>query len=218
MFCGCVVKYNGSAAAALCPSCAAKLDACGHSIGRFTRAGVVCAAAFEYRDEVRERLLEMKSRDHKEHARCFAAYLAPVVRGAYRDIRFDAVCCVPGYEPEKRVYNQARVLARRLSEELGLPLLAQALEQTGEKQRQHTLDAPGRFLNVRDVYAVPEKEAQSVSFRTILLVDDIVTTGATFASCCLKLREAGASAVFCAAVARTEENGKAASADSGADR
>lgn len=110
------------------------------------------------------------------------------------EIHFDAVCYVPSTALSRinRGFDHIARLARGLSKRLGLPVI-KALRQTGKKKMQHMLRAAQRADNVRGVYTC----CADVRGKTLLLVDDIVTTGATLNECTRVLKKNGAAAVYC---------------------
>jgi ComF family protein len=116
-----------------------------------------------------------------------------------------AVAAVP-LEPARlrsRGYNQAELLARVVARRLGLPLLpARAFRRVRATATQAGLTRPQRRENVRGAF---EAQASAVKDRTILLIDDVMTTGATLDSCAAALRAAGAQRVLALSVARTPE-------------
>ena len=98
--------------------------------------------------------------------------------------------------------DQAKELAKALAAETGIrfvPLLDRLTE--GEAQKQ--LDAAGRARNVRGMFGVVDPEGCLIG-KTAILVDDLVTTGATVSECSSKLCEAGAERVVCVAIASDE--------------
>lgn len=113
------------------------------------------------------------------------------------------VICVPRLETKGRIYHPARVLARAIASELDLPFCPEVLKQVRSKQTQHTLNLLQRGKNVENLYQIA---APSVIYnKSVLLVDDVVTSGATFYACTLELNRCGAGEVVCLAVAATEK-------------
>ncbi len=104
----------------------------------------------------------------------------------------DAVIPVPLHRKKlsKRGYNQAAVLAHQLAALKGIPLIGKCLIKARNNPAQTSLDAAEREINVRGAYRV--RDARTVSGRTILLVDDVFTTGATIGECSRTLLRAGA--------------------------
>jgi ComF family protein len=101
----------------------------------------------------------------------------------------------------QRGYDQAERIARVAATALGLPHLA-ALERIRATTAQFDLDRRDRASNVAHAFAVRPDAIRDVRGRWILLVDDVVTTGATLAACGWALEAAGAVAVSAIAVAR----------------
>jgi len=101
----------------------------------------------------------------------------------------------------ERGYNQALLLSRRLERAWGVPVAAGVLVRRGITAPQADLDAPARRRNVRGAFAVTNPEA--IFGRHVVLVDDVLTTGATAGECARCLLRAGASTVGVLTVART---------------
>jgi ComF family protein len=91
-----------------------------------------------------------------------------------------------------RGYNQATLLARELKRLTGLPLLRRALRRDRPTDQQALLPRPARRENVRNAFTSCPRE---VTGRHVLLVDDVMTTGATAGECAKVLKKAGASEV-----------------------
>lgn len=101
----------------------------------------------------------------------------------------------------ERGYNQAALLARALGKRWQLPVLYQALERRTFVARQVGLGRMARAENAAQAFSIGR---QALTGATVLLVDDVVTTGATLRSCQTVLREAGAVVVGIAALARAD--------------
>jgi ComF family protein len=101
----------------------------------------------------------------------------------------------------ERGYDQAELLARVAADRLGLPMNA-ALERTRATTPQYRLDRQRRAVNVADAFEVRPGAASAVADQTVVLVDDVVTTGATLSASAAALLRAGAVAVAAVTVAR----------------
>ncbi len=101
----------------------------------------------------------------------------------------------------ERGYDQAELLARTAARHLGLPMVP-ALERVRATTPQYRLDRRHRALNVADAFAVKDPHAPAIAGRTVVLVDDVVTTGATLSACAWALLAAGAVAVAAVTVAK----------------
>ena len=102
----------------------------------------------------------------------------------------------------RRGYNQAAVLAREISRATGVPVV-DAMKATRGHQSQTRASAPGRADNVRDIFSVVRQAA--VAGRHVVLIDDIITTGATLSEAATALKRAGAASVSIFTLAASSE-------------
>ncbi|MHC4841236.1 MAG: ComF family protein [Planctomycetota bacterium] len=100
----------------------------------------------------------------------------------------------------RRGYNQSEELARALATRVKKPIDTSILSRSGPTKRQARLSRAQRKANVKGVFNA--EGAAEIKDKSVLLVDDIMTTGATFASAAKALRAAGAKAVYGAVAAR----------------
>lgn len=122
-------------------------------------------------------------------------------RWARAGVSGDVLVPVPA-SPDRvrdRGYDQAALLAEEIGRHLRLPVL-QALERTRATTAQFDLDRAARATNLGGAFAV--RDAAEIVGLWVVLVDDVVTTGATLAACATVLLERGATAVSAVAVAR----------------
>lgn len=114
----------------------------------------------------------------------------------------DLVMPVPLHPARLRVreFNQSLLLADRIARRLGLPLSFEHLERTRPTRPQTELDRKDRARNVRRAFAV--RDPDGLKGRRVLLVDDVLTTGATVNDCARALRRAGADSVAVLTLAR----------------
>ncbi|MFP4508356.1 MAG: double zinc ribbon domain-containing protein [Candidatus Acetothermia bacterium] len=99
---------------------------------------------------------------------------------------------------EERGFNQAELLARVLARRRDLPLL-RALEKVEVTRPQAELGREQRLVNVRGSFSYTEE----VDYESVLLVDDVFTTGATVDECSRVLKRAGAERVYVVTLARS---------------
>lgn len=135
----------------------------------------------------------------------FAAPLAGLIESTLRargDLAFDAVVPVPMHRSKlrRRGYNQAELLARAVARCLGTRCDLSLLTKRGETPAQSKLARAARAANVRHAFAGSERAAE----KSLLVVDDVTTTGETIRACASELLRAGAARVCAAVVAKTE--------------
>lgn len=199
----------------LCRRCAAEIEwidsachLCGKSVedctcsGRKNEySGVV--GAFYYRGIGKRSVLRLKSKPSV--AKRLGYDVAGCVRANYSDISFDFVTSVPMWRKTQRQkgFNHSEELARRTAENLSLPYFS-VLEKIYKTEIQHKLSYSQRNGNVKGVFSVSDE--LRVRGSTILLIDDVKTTGATLNECALMLNLSGAKAVYAATAAVAYED------------
>ena len=116
------------------------------------------------------------------------------------DLKFDLVVPVPLQRKrlQQRSYNQALLLAREVARIRGLPLNSNLLIKIRATESQQELSASDRIKNLRGAFQLQEK----LSGQRILLIDDVMTTGATVATCSQVLIDGGAAEVYVAVIGR----------------
>lgn len=221
-FCG-VVLGPDAVMAAVCPDCAAEERRLAHTPPRLPATEHVlegltgAAGAYYYADAVRHAILLCKEHARPWYARELAdlalarvfgteAARGPGRRPQHENLSglplYTAIVPVPPREPTRARTNLPALLARRLGAVLGIPV-QNALQTTRRMTAQKTLDYAARLRNVRGGYAV--RPGVDLSGARVLLVDDIITTGATVSACALALQQGGAAEVFALCIAATEE-------------
>lgn len=165
------------------------------------------AAIWYYEDTVRRSLLRYKFYGARHYAQCYGRILAMKLLQEYPE-GFDVLTWVPISRLRKlrRGYDQVELLARAVGAELGMeprPLLKKVRHNppqsgiVGQAQRR---------ANVLGIYRAEQEE--EIIGKRILLLDDILTTGATAGECARVLLTAGAAEVHCAVVAAVRKTTK----------
>ena len=135
-------------------------------------------------------------------ARDFSRMLQACIGAHWPNLRFDAVCAVPLHprKQRERTYNQSLLLARHLARQYNTLELSRVLCRIRPTVSQTGLSASVRAANVREAFQTRHKEW--IEGRGFLLVDDVMTTGATLNACARVLKKSGARSVHAVTVAR----------------
>jgi len=157
-------------------------------------------AAFVYNTDSRKLVLKLKHGDRTDAAAHLARWLHRA--GGELIARCDVIVPVPLHRWRflMRTYNQAALLANKVGALAHKPVCADAIVRTKRTSSQGGLDRVARRRNVAKAFAVNRPAA--IVERRVLLIDDVLTTGATANACAETLLKAGASAVDVLVLAR----------------
>jgi ComF family protein len=188
--CGFPLEYD-LGPEALCGACAREPPG-------FDRA----RAVMRYDEGSRRLVLGFKHADRTEGAAAYGAWLARA--GAELAAEADVIAPVPLHWIRlfARRFNQAALLAQALGRETGLQVVPDLLQRRRHTPSQGRLSVTQRRQNVAGAFAVKDSHAALLRDRRVLLVDDVLTTGATAAACAGALRRGGARAVDVLVLAR----------------
>lgn len=160
-------------------------------------------SAVRFETETRQMILDYKFNRHLWLRADFADWMEAAAAARFDLAAVDAVLPMPttAFRRLNRGFNQCDYLAADLARRLDRRLLRRALVRCGSPERQGGLSEEERFRNAKGTFAV--RDASAVRGRTLLLVDDIMTTGATLAAAGEALRAAGARRVWSVTLARS---------------
>ena len=162
-------------------------------------------APFYYEDCIRDAVLRFKFCGMQNYAAQFAQWMAVWVR-AELEGKYELISWVPCSARRRwtRGFDQAELLAKSLARQLGVPC-APVLKKVRNTPKQSGMpNAARRRGNVLGAYRALEPE--KLSGKKILLVDDVLTTGATLSECGKVLRIAGSGDLVCAVIAAARRN------------
>lgn len=220
--CGALVESQGR----LCTECWHGLEfirppccaACGYPFFHsYMEEGALCTACmqhkpaydghramFRYEDTARKLIHDLKFHDKPLLLPLFAEWLA---QAAALWIAEENLVIIPVplhyLRLWRRRYNQAALLATALGRHTGHIVWYHALKRVRHQPPQASLNRSQRLKNIRGVFAVAPRSIPALQGKTILLVDDVMTTGATLHACARALKKAGAARVYAVTLART---------------
>ncbi len=162
-------------------------------------------SVFLYEGALRKAIHRFKYERKPGLARGLGALLADFCGGWADDLPWDVVVPVPLYVSKirKRGFNQALLLSRRIARRTGSSLCVDLLQRTRMTRPQVELSGQERRNNVRNAFSI--KQRGECTKKRVLLVDDVITTGATVRECARILRRSGAASVHVIALARSVE-------------
>ena len=180
--CGCEI-YSGKYCVR-CKNAALNIDRC------FT----VCS----YDDFVKGIIYRFKNGD-----RYLGTLLADIMANGLKksNIAFDIITCVPVTLKvlKFRGYNQSILLAQNIARQLNLPLDIFSLQKVKDTEFQKDLNAKQRLKNLENAFKITDDNI--FKDKTVLLIDDVITTGSTLSACGEALKLKGAKTVYCATFA-----------------
>ena len=194
-----------------CRSCGRAMCECICMTKPLSKAGALChhkvVAYSQSEGAVHNTVMLLKRNKNPRVTGFLASQMLSVLR-ADKDLpKLDTdsavICFVPRSKKSVKRHgvDQSEELARALSEQMGIPLVPALARVKGGKE-QKRLSAAERVKNTKKLFAI--RDASEISGKTVILVDDVVTTGASMAACVPHLIRARAAAVICLSVASTQ--------------
>ena len=184
--CGRHLELKGTLIKNVCPECIRRPP-------RFDRAFSVC----RYEGVTRELIREFKYRDKDHLGLTLSRLMIDFIREYEIPIAsVDWIVPVPLHKARlrEREFNQAEILSGHIAREFGRGVLGDSLIRHRYTKTQTELENDARFANVKNSFSV--RRGEEVAGKNILLVDDVLTTGATSSEAAAALKDAGARIVF----------------------
>lgn len=202
-----------------CLECEARLSECMIGDGACTKCGnekkncdcdrINClftgiSAPFYNKGIAQEGLYRYKFEYFPNAAEYFGKAAALSFKKRFADVKIDCVCFVPSTKRalKTKYYDYVSLLAKRVAKELKVPLYKDALKKVKDNSKQHGLKLSDRQQNIKGVF----KANGDFTGKTVLVADDIKTSGYTLSECSKQLRLAGAKEVYAVSVLITSNS------------
>lgn len=168
----------------------------------FSRARAACL----YDEASRDLVLKLKHADRTDLASLLGRWISRAADELLREADLIAPVPMHRWRLLLRRYNQAAEIARPLARRYGKAYAPGVLVRARHTESQAGKSGSGRRRNVAGAFTVPSGQARRIAGRRVLLIDDVLTTGATAEACARALIKAGAAAVDLAVIARVRES------------
>jgi len=163
-------------------------------------------AVLGYNENSKIIITRFKYYDQINLAKYFAELMFKEMQEILPDIDFIAPIPLHKLRIIKRKYNQAALLAKNITIFSNKKLILDLLVRTKNNQPQAKLSQKMRRRNVAGIFKTKEKYLTEVRGKNVLLIDDVITTGATAESCAQELKRAGVNKVYVLTLAKTIAN------------
>lgn len=171
--------------------------------GRISVLQAGCAFYFNDHSMLHRLVLQLKYRGRKDIGHYLGKLMRNQLLESARFDHLDAVIALPLNKAKemKRGYNQSVILAEKIAESLHIPLLENVIERKIFTESQTTKNRIARWENMQNIFSVTDSE--SLENKHILLVDDIITTGATLEGCGIEILKSKGTSLSIATLAFT---------------
>ena len=166
-------------------------------------------SCFEYSNIAKSMIFSFKFYDRTSLAKTFGKWMVRAGVDFFKDNKRniktpDIIIPVPLHFTRLiiRKYNQSALLANEVSKLTNIPSNNNILKRTRKTKPQVKFNGRARVKNVKDAFEVRDKFAQDIKGKTVLLVDDVYTTGATLKECAKALKRKGAENIYSLTIAK----------------
>ena len=155
-------------------------------------------AAVEYDRNSKRGILNLKHARSLSSVNTFSNLITAMVKNDFGGVNFDYITAIPPRRQRMKEigFDQSGALAKKTAKLLSVKYYPNLFKRIRQTSKQTDLSSFERQQNLND----------NIQGKTILVIDDVTTTGATFNECARVLKLSGAKAVYCAAIATTEKN------------
>ena len=163
-------------------------------------------APFYYDEPIKKCIHNFKYNNFKKASEFLSTEMINVIERDFKDENPDYITCIPMSKRRKtkKVFNQGEVLIKYISKAFDRKYTPDLLKKVKNTVPQARLDGKERLSNLKGAFKINEK--YDIKDKTVLICDDVITTGSTFEECAKVLKKAGAKRVICAVSAFNSKN------------
>lgn len=209
----CMDKINFCAGRKRCQICGTPLSSPHYSLCqscfRNTKSDICTyyngiTAAVEYDRNSKRGIINLKHARNLSSADTFSNLISAMVKNDFGSVAFDYVAAIPPRSQRMKEigFDQSAALAKRTSKLLNVKYYPNLFKRIRQTSKQTELSSFERQQNLTGAFGL-KGNGDNIRGKTILVIDDVTTTGATFNECARALKHSGAKAVYCAAIATT---------------
>lgn len=184
----------------VCLKCGCEKSDCVCKKNRHKPEYKAVVAPYYYQNSISRGILNCKMNDLPSLTKAQGDKIAETVKSFYELVDFDCVTYIPmrKYDKRYRGFNQSELLAKEVAEICGLKCEALLIKKRRTKLQKRQ-NAKNRYVNMYNAFHLSENA--DVDGKTLLLIDDVKTSGATLSSASMTLKAYGAKEVYCAVFA-----------------
>ena len=164
-------------------------------------------AAVEYDRNSKRGILNLKHARSLSSVNTFSNLITAMVKNDFGGVNFDYITAIPPRRQRMKEigFDQSGALAKKTAKLLSVKYYPNLFKRIRQTSKQTDLSSFERQQNLNGAFDL-KGNSDNIQGKTILVIDDVTTTGATFNECARVLKLSGAKAVYCAAIATTEKN------------
>lgn len=161
-------------------------------------------SAVVYDEHTKFGIIQFKKSYNLSAVSTFAKMIILMINNDFADVNFDLVVAVPPRKARMRTENfdQASVLAKSVADLINVKFIPNMFKRIRKTQKQSDLNFSDRIRNISGAFDI-RKSQKFINNKTILVIDDVSTTGSTLNETARVLKSAGADKVFTATIAKT---------------
>lgn len=161
-------------------------------------SGICIMGTYSY---CKKAILDFKGKENFRYGNCLCSLLCDKLQNQTWINDIDIIVPVPLHKKRlaERGFNQSQVIAQVIAKQFGKPVVSNNLYRTKYSLPQHKLPAFKRYENTQNIFQT--KDASAFEDKTVLLVDDVITTCATVAQCCKALFKSQGIKIYVCALA-----------------